>query len=511
MKTNTPTARARKSGLAFAIATASLLSLSAHATFELDQQYSLGTVAVLKSWDNVDGLFEGYVENAYREYFSKETRFTLMDAAPAVKVLTDSKIPYKKIIEDKTILKQLGRTVRAETLIRTRVYKEGPQYRFKLDWLHSVRLDILAQHEFTVPEPRQGEALSAEMLGEQLKRGLDDMILKVPFMANVTGRDNDWVTLNVGYHSSIRPGDVLVISTLEEVKRHPLLETVVEWRFAEAGRVQISSIDGGMAFGQVIQEEPKRKIGRLQKVTKVLPPSDQPGAKQVVEAEKLKKKQQDEAVINPWYARLGYGFAGAWVGLFQRDYNNGTTNFPASSLLFGAQARGEVWFTQSVFANLDVGFGTGSLGSITKFAPAVGFKYYVDGTVMGPAAWARIGFKTLNYSLTLDTTTNFVSPNTFAGLFIGGGGELPLRDGWTIQLTFDLGLFTTHTETGLGAGAARSVLDASAFFGVSKLLWPPRMGLKAGIDIQANNASYATGASVTQRSIAGLAAVMYYF
>jgi nucleoside-diphosphate-sugar epimerase len=75
---------------------AALLFISpqfARANPELDRLYALETIGILRSWDNVDGLFSEYVTTAYKDWFTKQSRFTLQDLSKADVLLANSKIP----------------------------------------------------------------------------------------------------------------------------------------------------------------------------------------------------------------------------------------------------------------------------------------------------------------------------------------------------------------------------------------------------------------------------------
>src|SRR4051812_24670487 len=110
-----------------------LVSAVAHANPEMDRLYALETVGALKAWDNVDGLFTDYVSAAYKNFFSHQTRFVYQDLSKADAVLKQSKIPYSKLLDDPQILSQIARSEKTQTLLRTRISKQGPQYHFTID------------------------------------------------------------------------------------------------------------------------------------------------------------------------------------------------------------------------------------------------------------------------------------------------------------------------------------------------------------------------------------------
>src|SRR4051812_18859164 len=111
-----------------------LASSVAYASPELDRLYALETIGALKAWDNVDGLFSDYVSAAYKDFFSRQTRFVYQDLSKADAVLKQSKLAYSRLLEDPAILAQIARAEKTQTLLRTKISKQGPQYRFTIDW-----------------------------------------------------------------------------------------------------------------------------------------------------------------------------------------------------------------------------------------------------------------------------------------------------------------------------------------------------------------------------------------
>jgi hypothetical protein len=192
------------SSVLFSLVIGSLLSVPAFATTELDRQYALESVGFLRSWDNVDGLFTDYVENAYKDYFSKQSRFVVQDLSKVDDLLVHSKLGYQKAIEDNQVLAQLARTTHSQTLIRTHVLKEGPQYRLAIEWLHAPKMTPLAVEAMVLKEPADGEALGTTQVQSQITAALDHMLSKIPFKGHITGRDGNSVTLNIGSNAGVK-------------------------------------------------------------------------------------------------------------------------------------------------------------------------------------------------------------------------------------------------------------------------------------------------------------------
>jgi hypothetical protein len=329
----------------------SIVATSAFATTELDRQYALESVGFLRSWDNVDGLFTDYVENAYKDYFSKQSRFVVQDLSKVDDLLVHSKLGYQKAIEDPQVLAQLARSTRSQTLIRTHVLKEGPQYRIAIEWLHAPKMTPLAVEAMILKEPANGESLGTTEVQAQITSALDRMLAKVPFKGNVTGRDGNSVTLNIGATSGLKKGDVVVISTLDDIKIHPLLGIIVDWRLTKTGKVEVDSVDESIAFCHVTEEEDGRQVARFQKITQIIPAPDDPKTQILTDDEERKRAAEE-------MPRIGYVSGGLTPGGASRDFNSQTAgnSRTGGGLGIGAKIDAEIWFTREFFADLGFGY-----------------------------------------------------------------------------------------------------------------------------------------------------------
>jgi hypothetical protein len=482
---------------------------------ELDRKYSLERVGFLRAWDNVDGLFADYVRQAYTDFFAHQSRFVLQDLSKSDEILSKSKIPYSKVIEDPAILSQLARTLRSETIIRTRIRKEGPQYRFNLDWLHAPAMDVLATDTFALTEMQDVKA--------SLQQALERLIAKVPLKGQVTGRDNNSVTVNMGTLSGIHRGDTLVIATLEEVKKHPLLHEIVDWRFATTGKVEVDQVDEAITFGRVTEEEEGHQIGRYQKVTQIIPRAAPTGPPILDDKDKVNPDEPP---------RLGWVAGGVDFGSYSRQYSalNNTTGKTGGGFLLGAQADGQVWLNREWFAEFGLGYAfwpysqqdlktnadselSGATGGGLSYKADFGYTYLVSGEFFGPRGWIKVGYMSVSYDLAQDSD-NLISPTVFRSVFLGIGGDLPIRDRFGALLNLDFGLFTFGKETTTPAGALSGDFNSASgiqFFAGGYYRLNNRMTIRAGIGLTSHSVEFSKGASLSQKMITFAPALIYYF
>ncbi|HLE01825.1 MAG TPA: hypothetical protein VJB59_16310 [Bdellovibrionota bacterium] len=505
-------------------------STSAHATSELDRKYALESVGLLRSLDNVDGLFADYVASAYRDYFSRQSRFKLQDLSKADDVLARAKLPYGKIIYDREILSQLARATRAESIIRTTIQKEGKQYRFTLEWLLSPQMELLSSDHFVLqenPEKAGKETLEKEAAGAlglgdlrgSLDQALDRMISKVPFVAQVTGRDNQSVTFDIGANADVKKGDTLLIATLDEVKKHPLLKSVVDWRLSAVGRVEIEEADERIAFGKVIEEESGRKIGRYQKVVQIMPT---PVGLAVQSA--ARPTAEEETPDEP--PRLGWISGGLGAGSFTRQLSSESSGLSGTGLFLIPRADLQLWLNREWFTEFGFGYGFSSYsqndlatgaataaGSVSASMSAwrfnLGYSYLVNGNFFGPKGWVRMGYQSATYTFPVSVTEQ-TTPIGFKAFFFGVGGDLPIRSNWSATLNIDFGLLPSAAETTNVSGSVNSSSQVSFFMG-ALYRYAPKIAIRGGLEITANNAEFQDGAALSQKTVTFAPSLIYYF
>lgn len=372
---------------------------------DLDRRYALESVGYLKPWDNVDGIFADSVEEAYRAYFRGQGRFKLTDLGKAQKALDAAKAPYLKLIEDERILAKLAKAGGVESLIRSRIQKEGRTYRVRLDWMLFPDAAILSEVSFEWQPPKTEDSSAGwQTFRPAFQKAIGQLVAKIPFKGQVTGRDGKSVTLNIGEDSGLRRGDTVVLSTLQDARKHPKLHTIVGWNFEPVGRARVTEVSESISFARVKEEsDPDRPIAKFQKVTKILSPRNDvsetdpeplyPGGastgmltkreieKRKFERERRKKLNQEEGDEeddpskdsmagepapemevedeNPdrdGVPRFGYIGFGLWFGSMSRDFTaDGVNGKKGDGFFYGARVDSQLWFTENMFADLGLG------------------------------------------------------------------------------------------------------------------------------------------------------------
>jgi hypothetical protein len=313
----------------------------------------------------------------------------------------------------------------------------------------------------------------------------------------------------------------LVIGTIEKVKRHPLLKEVVEWDVANTGKVRVEQVEDRLSFAKVIEEEPDRQIMRQQKVLEII--HSAPDATAKVEV----KEDREVAIDEP--PHLGWVDAGLNFGGFSRTYTaqDNSIGKDGGGFAFGLRTDGQLWFTREWFAELGFDFvsfpysqkdttpgastASTSLGSgnLIGFKLAGGYTYHLTDDVLGPKGWLRLGYHSNAYSLP-SSTADALASITFHSLFVGLGGEIPIRGGFGALLDFNIGIVNGASEDSQLSGDASSVSDVSFSLG-GYYRYTQRITFRATLEGQFNNADFLTNRSLNQHVLTFVPAAVFFF
>jgi hypothetical protein len=492
-----------------------LFSISASASPANDRIYALESVGWLRASDNVDGIFGSYVDDVYRSYFSKQTRFSVKPLTTINEILSQSKIPYSILIQDSDVLRKIARRAAVESVVRTRILKEGSSYRFILEWVFAPRGDVLSTDEFRFDEDGKTAALMNERLPNMIRTALDRLIAGLPFLAQITGVEQDTVTVNIGRNQNVSPRQILVIYTLQSLKRHPIYKRIEEWRWQLVGKVQVEQVEDSMLFGKIIEVEPGQAMLRSQKVREVLalPPA-------TLTQEEEKSSVQDEA-------RLGWVAGTMGVGAYSRTVGNGsaTTGRGGSGLGFQFDAEALVWLNSRFLANASVlgglinysptdlatnnATGTSYSGSMTQFRLAVGASLLPAKTIFDTNAWVTVGYRSTQFSLPA-TTTDFTGTSTLSSLSVGLAGQMRVNEEISAFLGLELGLFRSLNQTTPAFGSAVSTGDIQFNLGAN-YRFMDRLYFRGLIRIISTSADFSSSRSIGQNAISLCPSIVYTF
>jgi hypothetical protein len=304
---------------------------------------------------------------------------------------------------------------------------------------------------------------------------------------------------------------------LDDVKKHPLLKEIVEWRLTPVGKIEVDEVEDRIAFGHVTFEETPRTISRFQKITQIIPrPALETRTESIAQ----------ETATQP--ARWGFLNVGLWTGTFNRNYSTGVTALgkAGSGLLYGARGSSQLWINRDVFWNLDLGvasFGysqkdlaTGTLsslsgvsGSATLIRSDFGYHFYLSNDVFGPKAWIKAGYQMTGFSIPYDSTES-TAPLSSSGVALGAGADLPLRDRLGARLDFEVGILTTTVESS-STNTTPTTSNYGRFYFGGYLKYKPKLHFNLGVEVVTSGATFDTNNIASGKTFSFNPSASFYF
>ena len=486
----------------------------AQASPEYDRVYQLESVSWLKASDNVDGMFGDFIDDQYTKYFSGHDRFQVKKIDSLSGVLENSKAPYVSLIDNVEVIRKISKKLQIESLIRTKVYKESLTYRFVLEWVYAPKSTVLSSVEFRFADPGKEKGLIDSELPNALRNALDQLILQLPFRAQVTGIEGQVITVNIGRSRNVKPREILTIYTLQGVKIHPKLNTIEEWKWQPVGRAQVEQVEESMSFARITELEEGANVLRFQKVREILPAPPAP----------VQVTEKGEAPDSP---RIGWIAGGVGLGSYIREASDGLSKRIGGNGLGGViDVESMIWFNSRylVQASLNGAFmgysptdlnnnstelGESFSGTFSQLRLALGYSLFPAQTIFDTIGWVHFGYRTTNYALAGNDTT-LTGGSSFDTLFLGIGGELPFRKLLTVQMNFDIGLVNSANLRAPAFGSPSTVTDlmfevATVFHKSEK--WNLRMALK----LNSQSMDFTTGEAISQKLLSVGPSLLYYF
>ena len=147
--------------------------------------------------------------------------------------------------------------------------------------------------------------------------------------------------------------------------------------------------------------------------------------------------------------------------------------------------------------------------SLSQVRLALGYFYHVTSNFFGPKGWAKIGYQKTTYGLPQNSTAR-TGDVSYSGLFLGIGGDLPVRDDYGLILDADFGVFGSGTEDAGYFGTSTGGSSVSFFAGGYAWL-DPKLKFQVGIDFKSNSVDFVSGGSISNKSFALAPSLLFYF
>ncbi len=463
-----------------------------------NKYFSFKKIYISQAADNVQGTFQPVVEKAYQEVFSKNLRF--------------------EIVKDEKD---------ADATLRTEIEKKTTGIDIHLAVLVGSPAEAFAKHDTSVPSKA-----SETDIRDACKQLLKTALLTIPFIGTVTGRDGNHLTFDIGSKHGFKKGDIVRISRVTEIKRHPLTNAIVEVQLIPVGTAVLEKVEDLIAFGQIENELAGVQIQRLHKITTIV---DKP-------LETEKSTRIPGAGMREYSNAFGKGsdlgllFVTGFIGSVstQTSQSASSSNFAGSGIAPGVRLGTEIWLTRSLFANILYGTNftsfthkgtTGSAetkktvdvsGTTTNFGINGGYRYYLTDAVSGPSISVELGYHSFKFSPAIDVNT-LLGTKTYAGLNLSLGSAIPFSASKiSFLFNFNILLFPDISEGGVQTGPTENAdysVSVIGFFLGGQYRFNQRVRLRVGVQFENYNAEFGKTANgvTNQKQIGFLPTLQYLF
>lgn len=467
-------------------------SVCALADTDPNQTLNFKKIYIAPSEDNVEGVYRETIEQAYRAVFEKNPRFELV-----------------------------GSEASADSIVKTKVEKRSTSTEIEMGLYLNPNGEKFTEQKMSI-----SSAAASDEITTAAKKGLKNLLKKIPFYGSVTGREGDKITIDIGSGNGLHEGDLVQFSKIENIKRHPLLKTVLDVQMEYVGTAQIDVVENSIAFATVKNEASDTKISRLHKVTGVESPPET--------STKTSNEQSDEFPESGFIAsrdkvvasrsdrpEIGFIGIGPFLGMFSASssVSNGAINVSGSGFSPGLKVSSELWLTKSWFVDLDFGYSFASFAmnddrtfavsnkfstSAKSFGADIGYRHYVWGTTRGPTVFGKVGYSSFTWTAPTDSSY-IMGVRSYAGLRAGIGGSLPIANKG--RTNFFMGL-DVALDPGFEATGTPVTPDTTQTYSASMVNFKlgvhhdflPTMALRVGFGLDTYSVEYEGGAAAIGRS-----------
>jgi hypothetical protein len=290
---------------------------------------------------------------------------------------------------------------------------------------------------------------------KRLRAWLTEMWDRIPGQGYVVKRDLTTLDIEGAANEGLRVGDELSLLRLKDIRRHPVLKTLVGFDSAQTGTATLSALGKPFSQAKVVYEsdlDPIREGDRY-----VLKPRSEAPRGDLKEAASVAAKAVDQDADDSYF---GFGFGGARVlelsprlGLGLLNYEERVANqvYKLKTLSLSYGFRADLHLTSAWFAALQWDQGTGTFGTppadyeATSLASGWSHMHLLSGYRMPLSDYAgsgntelhffggysRLGFKAEELSSAVAPTAK-----TYSGLNFGLSVHVPLHTNWVAEVGF---------------------------------------------------------------------------
>jgi hypothetical protein len=391
-------------------------------------------------------------------------------------------------LQNDKVLRTVADRLKVGTMIRVGLKYEIDKLEIKLDIVGENGSDIYLSEKTIINE------INADLATTTILNWLELYETIIPYDGKLLGVLGDQVTFRVAKSKSLSVGQEFKIKKLIAKKSHPLLKKVVEWDSVVVAKGKIFNLSKGQALGVIktYMTDKKPKTGDWIKLEKFSRDS-------LPLADKYKRIEQNS------FGRLGDFTLAFTLASHTTGTNAVTGNNKMGGYVYGVSTEVEAWITRNYIVIGEFSKRVGNLSStsgspdsdssgqnITSLKIGGGYKFLPMGFFYGPQINIYAAYATHSYQMDTSQTDGF-STNSFSGIAIGVGGNIPLQRGLRIFGSGEIMPFGEFSDDEGTFGSSQTISSMNFEIG-ARYLWSPTMRLVGSFEVL-NNSAKTSGAN----------------
>lgn len=373
--------------------------------------------------DNVDGAIAYKVFNLSERELQSSTWCSYRSNTELLNVFSSYRGKLKEYLSKPEVMKIVSDKLNVGSIFKVEVL--GAPNGLKVSMI--VYNDTGDTKYFEKSETIDGQKI--EDIQRIIKSWIKDYSKVIPYDGIITGVLGSQITFDVGRSRNFVKGQKFKVRKLNSVKKHPLLNSVVEWDSELIAQGMISKSYDGQAVGMT---EPLMKNYSAKKGDWII-------VDEVSAVRKSDYKKAFDSKENDDYSFGKLGIISAFLeGMNHSIRSNDGLTRKASGILLGMSLKAELWITREYFGIFEYGIGFGNLKKSTdnlindsyslnpnRLKLMGGYRFLPMKYFFGPRFDLYAGYGSYSYKMDLSASEGF-GELVFKGLALGMKIDLPI-------------------------------------------------------------------------------------
>jgi len=417
-------------------------------------------------------------------YIKRAQWCSYIPSSEVIEVFSRYRDKLPQFLQDEKVLKTVADRLKVGTIIRVKVNYDVDKMNIKLDIIGENGKDIYFSEKAVLNK------IDTLQANTTLVNWLELYESNIPYDGKVIGVLGDQITFTYSKHKKLSIGQEFRVKRFINNKRHPLLKKIVEWDSDVIAKGKVFNLSRGQALG-VIKVYTSKKVIRGGDWLRLEPMNP-------------KKIANDKNFSH--YEKQRFGRLGDLSMSLSLSSNTATTtaasgNNKMNGFIYGLSIEAETWVTRNYvvlgefakkLGNLSKSSGTPASKTTgqntTTLKLAGGYKYLPMGFFYGPQVNFYAGYAKYSYKLDSSATDGF-GENSFSGIMVGVGGNIPLKKGLRVFASGEIMPFAEFTDVDGVFGTNKSVSSMVLEVGAN-YLWSPNLKLLGSFELINNAAKF---------------------